>query len=741
MKGNVTTKVAVPWKEDRPRLISNRPLAERRLEQVERKLAKDEKIATAYQQVIDEYLQKNYIRRVPSSEDKSEAEWLLPHFPVIRPDRATTKVRIVFDASAIYQGRSLNTETLTGPKLQSNIFDILVRFRKELVALAGDVSQMYHQLVLQPDDRPFHRFLWRDLDSSRRPETYEFQRFIFGGRYCPFCAQYVWQQHARDHKEQYPLAAEAVLKNCYMDDLMLSVKSIEEARTMRKQITELGDKAGFHFRKRISHRPEVIQDIPDQDRATEIDLGKTELPTTKTLGVLWNAHEDKFSFQFSAPPDEFVCTKRNVLKKTATIFDPLGFLSPFIVRGKLLMQEAWTEAVTWDEVLPFQLTKKWKTWFGELPDLAKVKIPRCLKDPHSKEERLTIHTFTDASEKTYAAAVYARYEFEDGSFGTRLIAAKTRLAPLKALSIPRLELMGAVIGLRLTKQVCEALGIERNKATYWSDSCNVGYWIHGQSRNFKPFIAHRVGEIHEDSNPDQWRYVPGKLNPADHGTRGLTGEDLINNECWWCGPKFLSQTSKNWPEREFRGVTSETLKEVKAEGHDRRDRPQRENLNSFGTSNQKEDEWRLNPNRFSKWYKTKPINKLKIGTSLVRVHSWVNRFFGNCRKSVEQRAVGELTPDELKKAEERIIKDAQYDAFNEEIKALVGGKELPKKSSILTFTPMVTDGILRSNTRLRDSDDLPEETKYPIILPKKHPVTELIVKYHHETEGHEMGLN
>ena len=180
---------------------------------------------------------------------------------------------------------------------------------------------------------------------------------------------------------------------------------------------------------------------------------------------------------------------------------------------------------------------------------------------------------------------------------------------------------------------------------------------------------------------------------------------------------------------------------MKAEGRDRRDRPQRENLNSFETSNQKEDEWRLNPNRFSKWYKTKPTNKLEIGTSLVRVHSWVNRFIGNCRKSVEQRAVGELTPDELKRAEERIIKDAQYDAFNEEIKALVGGKELPKKSSILTFTPMVTDGTLRSNTRLRYSDDLPEETKYPIILPKKHPVTELIVKDHHETEGHEMGLN
>lgn len=203
----------------------------------------------------------------------------------------------MFDASAMYQGRSLNTETLPGPKLQSNIFDILVRFRKELVALAGDVSQMYHQLVLQPVDRPFHRVLWRDLDPRREPETYELQRFVFNGCYYPFCAQYVCRQHARDHKDQYPLAAEAVEKNCYMGDLMPSIKNVEEAKMMRKQITELGDKAGFHVRKWISHGPEVLEDIPEQDRAAEIDLSKTEVPVTKTLGVLLIAQEDKFSLR------------------------------------------------------------------------------------------------------------------------------------------------------------------------------------------------------------------------------------------------------------------------------------------------------------------------------------------------------------------------------------------------------------------------------------------------------------
>ena len=221
-----------------------------------------------------EYLEKKYIFRVPLDDLSSTSQWLLPHFPVVRPDKSTTKVRIVFDASATYQRRSLNTETLPGPKLQSNISDILVRFRKELVALAGDVSQMYHQVVLQSEVRPFHRFLWRHLDPSRQPETYEFQRFIFGGCYCPFCAQYVWQQHARDLKDLYPLAAEAAQKSCYMDDLMPSVKSVEEAKSMRKQITELGDMAGFYVRKWNSHRPEVIEDIPDHDRADEIDLSQ-----------------------------------------------------------------------------------------------------------------------------------------------------------------------------------------------------------------------------------------------------------------------------------------------------------------------------------------------------------------------------------------------------------------------------------------------------------------------------------
>ena len=526
--------VAVPWKNERPNLPSNRQVAERRLQLVEKKLMKDEHLATAYQGVIDEYLRKGYIRQVATSEPEPESERFLPHFPVVRPDRATTKVRIVFDTSAKLNEKSLNTEALPGPKLQSNIFNIFVRFRKELEALVGDVSQMYHQLLLKPEDRPLHRFLWQNLEIHNRPQAYEFSRFVFGGCYCPFRAQFTWQTHTENNKTKYPLAAEAVQCNCYMDDLMPSLPNIEIAKETRRQLTELSAQAGFHIRKWMSNQAEVLKDISVAHRASEIDLEHNHLSTMRSLGVLWTAKDDTFSFNYALTPD-LDLTKRNVLKKTATIYDPLGFLARYVIRAKLLIQQAWIE--DWDSLLPVHHQEQWKSWFQESSDLQRIRIPRCLKDRHSTAR---VHEYA------------------------RLIGSKTRLAPLKAVSVARLELTGAMIGLRLTKQVSSALEIPIQQATFWVDSMNVIYWIYGQSRNYKPFVSHRVGEIHEYSSPNQWRYVPTKHNPADHGTRGLTVSELADSDMWWNGPQFLLFSESGWPERRS-SQPAEALTEGKSE--------------------------------------------------------------------------------------------------------------------------------------------------------------------------------
>ena len=387
---------------------------------------KDTEIAVAYQQVLNDYLNKKDICHIPDEEPTPECQCLLPHFPVVRPEKATSKVWIVFNGSAPFEGKSLNTEALTGLKLQSDIFDILVKFRKEWVALIVDISQMYHQLVPFLEDRPMHRFLWRNIQINKEPEVYEFLRFVFGGCYCSFCAQFTWQKHKEIHQDTYPLVAVAVKNHCCMDDLMPSLDSIERAIETRGQLTEMGDKAGFHVRQWVSNLTEVLTDVPKEDRASEVNLEKNELPLTKTLGVSWTAQEDQFPFHYSPPTEDFEYTKRNVLRKTATLFDPLGFLSPFMVRAKMFMQQAWLDALAWDEVLPSEQKEEWRSWFAELPLLEEIKIPRCLKDTSTQEVSIALHTFSDASERAYTAAVYSRHEYQDESITTQLIASKTR---------------------------------------------------------------------------------------------------------------------------------------------------------------------------------------------------------------------------------------------------------------------------------------------------------------------------
>ena len=204
------------------------------------------------------------------------------------------------------------------------------------------------------------------------------------------------------------------------------------------------------------------------------------------------------------------------------------------------MQKAWIEALGWDEELPDHFKMEWKRWLGELGELGAVRVLRCLKEDMELQD-VTIHTFSDAFEKAYAAASYIRHEYEDGTVSTRLVAAESRLAPLKAMSIPRLERTGALTGLPLTLKICATLELPRKKALFWVDSVNVGFWVQGQNRNFKPFVSHRVGEIHDESSPDQSRYVPTKLNLADLGTRRASVQALVKDDCWWYGPQFLKR--------------------------------------------------------------------------------------------------------------------------------------------------------------------------------------------------------
>jgi len=298
--------------------------------------------------------------------------------------------------------------------------------------------------------------------------------------------------------------------------------------------------------------------------------------------------------------------------------------------------------------------------------------------------------------------------YEDGNITARLIMSKSRLSPLKAVSLLRLELLGALIGLRLTRQVFSALKIPTNGVTYSVDSMNVGYCIQGQSREYKPFIAHRVGEIHEFSAPKQLRYVPTDVNPADLGTRGLTVEELASADVWWNGPEFLKKTKQDWPECKFDNPTSTENLEIKGTKETgTKDAISYQIIEAGEQTASVEEVWRLDSSRYSKWYRVKTKGELEIGLSLVRVTAWVRRFKDNCRKSAEQREKGELKPLALQNAEEFIIRKVQSKVYAAEIEPLTSNKEILRGSTLAPFNPVLVNGILRSNTRLRHADDLP----------------------------------
>ncbi|XP_068756531.1 uncharacterized protein [Montipora capricornis] len=388
-----------------------------------------------------------------------------------------------------------------------------------------------------------------------------------------------------------------------------------------------------------------MKDVPEEDRISAIDLEKNSLPTAKTLGVLWNANKDTFSFNYSFTPDmEF--TERNVLKKTATIYDPLGFLAPHIVRAKLLIQQAWIEAADWDDPLPDHHQEQWKSWFPESTGLDRIRIPRCLKDSHSTAVKTSLHMFSDASEAAYAAACM----------------------------------------------------------TSWS--CPHA-----------PRVFRRL--YHGMPNWIQDTAISLKSNEHS-STRTHGGGNWV---------KILN-TSGSVDRSESRRKTDYASR--------RRERTDPES-GTFTIIEEKN--WRLNPARFSKWYRVSSNGQLEFGQSLVRVRGWVKWFINNCKVPNEHRIKEELISNELTLTELQIIQEAQREEYREEIIALTARKELCTRSHLLPLTPMLDAGILRANKKLCISDDLAREIKFPIILPKKHPVTQLILKYHYELDCHEMGIN
>ena len=696
--------VALPWREGmKDRLKPNRASAQKRLNALDRRLSGDKELAHKYDEFFQVMVDQGMVEQVPEDEiDISGPVYYLPHHPVVKDTSTTTKVRPVFDASAKgYNGLSLNDCMHTGPNFLPDLVSLLLRFRRWKVALTADVVKAFLQVAVHPSDRDAHRFLWGD-------KVMRFTRVPFGNRASPFllCAT------IRHHLSLCPdsrVVAE-LGENLYMDDWLTGCDSEELVQEMFLEAQTLMRQAGMELAKWTSN---------------SMSFSERESESTKVLGMRWTPTTDAFSFDGLEVPSSLCLTKRIILSLISRLFDPLGLLNPFIIRAKILFQSLWREDYDWDQ----SLSQEWKDWFGdwlsELDTLKKWSIPRrffsCL---WSDNPTLILHGFGDASPLAYGACVYLEKKGSDGH-ETSLVMSRARVSPLKSLSLPRLELLGALLCARLMEFVRSSLRLDENvKSVCWTDSTITMAWINGEPHKWKTFVGNRVKEIHKLTKPEQWHHCPGRLNPADLITRGITASELVTSQCWLYGPTELmrdveeNSDSNSKPYTRISGCMS-------VDENESVEQEMRSHI-SLVTVGKTEEPVKavFDIERHSKW------------TKALRVMAHVLRFV---RALKGGQNTGTLSFKELTDAKLSILKVVQAHHYSQELKALESESPLPKNSPIRKLSPFIgDDGLLRVKGRLQFAA-LPAETRHPILIPKGHLAT-LLVRHTHLTMHH-AGVN
>ncbi|XP_055920071.1 uncharacterized protein LOC129951774 [Eupeodes corollae] len=233
-----------------------------------------------------------------------------------------------------------------------------------------------------------------------------------------------------------------------------------------------------------------------------------------------------------------------------SVFDPLGLINHFTSYLKVLLQQIWCSKVDWDDEIENEQHDHWLKWLQQLHEVESIHIPRCYTTKPSiwNEESIQIHIFVDASKNTSAAVAYMRIQTEY-KVSCKLLASKTKVAPIKLTSIPRLELIAALIGARLACSIGQSLSNPITKIFYWSDSVTLLRWLRSDAKTTEgQFVAFRIAEIQELSNIGNWRYVPSDLNVADDATKWKKGPSLNMNDRWFKGPEFLLSDEIEWPD-------------------------------------------------------------------------------------------------------------------------------------------------------------------------------------------------
>ena len=702
----------LPWKPDHPPLPTNEPVAKGRTRSMIRRLAQDPKKLKTYAQIIADQEQRGFIEKVPKTYKNRNKLHYLPHHAVLK-DSATTPLRVVFDCSCQpnKDRPSLNDCLATGPPLLNDLTAILVRFRRYRYAVTADIEKAFLHIILDEKDRDATRFFW--LSDPEDPEsqfvTYRFKAVLFGASCSPFILNATIKKHLESIDT--PIA-EKMKTDIYVDNLASGSDNEDDTSTFLENARLIMSPVGFNLRSWNSNDAQ-IRASAEQQRLHDKD------PEPKVLGLRWNTHTDKLKFQqqhVTSSDNTNGITKREVLREASKIYDPLGLLTPVTIRAKILMQELWKRNYSWDQPLSQELQRKWLTLSEDLKTATQTEVSRrYFPSTPTWSANNTLHVFVDASVKAYGAVAYVTNGSE-----TSLVMAKSRVAPLKKLTLPQLELMAAVLGARLSSYLQPHLQV--STIYLWSDSQIVLHWL-SSKKELKQFVHNRVTEILLTTKNASWNYCPTNENPADLLTRGIPADQLSTPTLWSHGPPWIT-TNENWPTWNPKSILLQSTTEKHLEASNAStDQPTTDQTDCHEPNHGVNEV--INLHDFS------TIQRLQ------RVTAWVLRFANNIKKKKKKR-YGPLSVSELDSAQTLWIVNCQSITYPKELANLQAktSSRLPLVRQLRLF--LVKD-VIRCGGRIHNAP-LHESTKFPILLPQNQHLTQLIVRDAHERTLHS-GVN
>lgn len=686
-------------------------IAKKRFLNLEKKFQRNPSYFREYKKFIDEYIELNHGRFVPLelTNENSCNKYFFPHHAVIREQSTTTKLRVVFDGSCKTSSHlSLNDIMLKGYQVQPDLFDILCRFRSYKYVLTADIEKMYRQILINPSQTFLLNILWRD--NPKVPlNCIELRTVTYGTNCAPFLATRVLNEIAIKNQANYPLASQTLLQQCYVDDLLTGVDNLTQLNDLYTQLNSLLGLHRFHLHKWCSNSKEFLEHI-SLENSVEINLDFDDHPN-KVLGVKWVPFDDTLSISVPFIAVKPQVTKREILSTIAQCYDPLGLLQPVIVLGKIIMQRLWILKLNWDTPITDQsIIKDWHDFSKNLNCLTSLRIPRYLFS-NSQLETIEFHGFADSSMKAYAACIYVRTVYQNGNVSSHLLTSKSRVAPIKVVSLPRLELCAMLLLSRLIQKATEIFEnrLALQSVHLWTDSKIALCWINSHASRWSTFVANRVSMIQEITSKFQWHHIKSELNPADIPSRGMSPQQIPHCDLWWHGPNFLLSPSIDFSqvEQDFSLKTNEEERKVVLV-----------NLDQV----EKSEFWNDLFSRVSKF------------RSLQRIVAYVLRFIYNSSHP-ENTKLGTLSVNELQNSLNLIIKVVQEKHFSKEKAALLNEHPVSNRTLLSLNLFLDENKIIRVGGRLTNAD-IAFDQKHPILLPSHNAVVTLMLIQEHQRLGH-----